>query len=156
MSYPCYPNAPSYSFNDHYVVKDGQQIFHLPRLIFPGAYTPGTIYLDVPTIGGALTLGKTTHFVTHPSAVQTVGNADTVLVKSASVKVKSVGGVINNLKLQQGVHDGQHIWLINEGTDQISFDSTEATSRIRGGGNVVSAGLLYHYIWNATDSLWYG
>ena len=43
---------------------------------------------------------------------------------------------------------------MNEGTTQVKFDTDEATSRIKGGG-VLAAGRFYHFMWNATDSLWY-
>ena len=158
MAYPNHPNCPSYSFTNSYKVRDGYRILHLPQLNYPTqkTYAPNTFYLNTPTCGGSLILGGSTHFVTQPSAVQTVGNGDTILVNSAFVKVKSAGGDIINLKLAKGTYDGQHVYIQFEGSGSGTFHSDETTSRIKGGGGSQGVdGSLTHGIWNATDGLWW-
>ena len=100
-------------------------------------------------------MGKSTNFVSNPSAVQTVVTGGTIIVYSALIKLKSADDA-TGLKLGKGTYDGQHLWLMNEGTTQVNFDTDEATSRIKGGGSLaLSSGRFYHFMWNATDSLWY-
>ena len=161
--FPCHPSSASYSFSDHYHVKDGYQILHLPHLIYPGlkAPRPGAIYLNVPTVGGALRLGAGTHFVTEPQEVQETHDGILLYVNSTTVKVKSNADGTNDVccRLSGGAHDGQHLWLLNEGPKCVSFDRDQKISRIKNsfgtGFSVVPAGTFNHYIWNATDCLWY-
>ena len=157
MAYPNYPSSPSYSFTNSYKVHDGYRILHLPQLIYPTqkTSTPSVIYLNTPTCGGSLILGKSTNFVSNPSAVQTVVTASVITVGGSHSKIKG-GSNITGLKLGKGTYDGQHLWLMNEGTNQVNFDTDEAVSRIKGGGALaLSSGRFYHFMWNATDSLWY-
>jgi hypothetical protein len=157
MAYPNYPSSPSYSFTNSYKVCDGYRVLHLPQLIYPTqkTYAPNTIYLNTATCGGSLILGKSTNFVSNPSAVQTVVTASVITVGGSHAKIKG-GSNVTGLKLGKGTYDGQHLWLMNEGTTQVNFDTDEATSRIKGGGSLaLSSGRFYHFMWNATDSLWY-
>ena len=157
MAYPNHPSSPSYSFTNSYKLCDGYRIMHLPQLIYPTqkTYAPNTIYLNTATCGGSLILGKSTNFVSNPSAVQTVVTAGVITVGGSHAKIKG-GSNVTGLKLGEGTYDGQHLWLMNEGTTQVNFDTDEATSRIKGGGQLaLSSGSFYHFMWNATDSLWY-
>jgi len=158
MAYPNHPSSPSYSFTNSYKLCDGYRIMHLPQLIYPTqkTYAPNTIYLNKPTCGGSLILGKSTNFVSNPSAVQTVTTADVITVGGSHAKIKG-GSNVTGLKLGEGTYDGQHLWLMNEGTAQVNFDTDEATSRIKGANalHACVAGRFYHFMWNATDSLWY-
>ena len=164
MAYPNHPNCPSYSFTNSYKVHDGYRILHLPQLIYPThqkTYAPSVIYLNTPTCGGSLILGGSTNFVSNPSAVQTVLTSDVICVEGSHAKIKAGSVVgedyasVTGLKLPEGTCDGQHLWLMNEGTETVNFSADEATSRIKGGGGPLLAGRFYHFMWNATDSLWY-
>ena len=164
MAYPNHPSSPSYSFTNSYKVCDGYRILHLPQLIYPTqqkTYTPSVIYLNKPTCGGSLILGKSTNFVSNPSAVQTVTTADVIVVGGSHAKIKGGSGV-TGLKLGEGTYDGQHLWLMNEGTVGVHFDGDETISRIKSdppqmgpNGPMINKDHFYHFMWNATDSLWY-
>ena len=163
-NFPSHPSTPSYSFKDRYKVHNGYKILHLPSLVYPNTNpnTPSSIYLDVATSGGALILGCATHFVTHPSAVQTVVTGDTIIVYSALIKLKSAANV-TGLKLGAGYLDGQHLTIINEGAARLTFNAPEATSGIKGGVDVVlgvegtdgTGAATAQLIWNTTDNLWW-
>ena len=157
MAYPNYPSSPSYSFTNSYKVHDGYRILHLPQLIYPThqkTYTPNTIYLNKPTCGGSLILGGSTHFVSKPSATQILNNGDTISTNSLTQRVEN-SAVVTDIRLQAGVCDGQHLFILKEGDFPFILDTDETVSKYLNPPSAPSPPTFlptryYHLIWSAT------
>ena len=136
MAYPNYPSTPSYSFTDCHKVHNGYKILHLPSLVYPntGTRLPGAIYLDVETTNGALILGGSTAFVSKPHTTQILHNGDMIFANSATQRVETGdGNDTTNLRLQVGVRDGQHLYILID-NGEFTFHADDKVSKVQDGG----------------------
>jgi hypothetical protein len=113
---------------------------------------------DVTLTGGSLTLSNTSDFVTSFPTLQTIDSSGAVATSAAAVTITSAGA-ITDITLGIGTANGQHLTILNVGGSDITLDPVDATSNVKNssvaGSDNLAAGHAYHFVWYASDALWY-
>lgn len=111
-------------------------------------------------VGGVGDVLRTGYLACRRVAVTLTGNDQTINIgagNSGFIALSDGGGARTGLRMDTGDYDGQIVTLAHVGSNNITFHTTEATSRVAGSATtgVISSGQAVRLIWDGTTALWY-
>lgn len=136
---------------------------YLNTLEFSGG-TPAITSLTYPSILDLLGVGEVVragYFASRRVAKTLAGNGETIAVGGAGtsgfVALSDGGAARTGLIIAAGGYDGQMLVIAHVGSNTITFNTTEATSRVAGSATfgIISPLMAVFLIWDATTARWY-
>lgn len=123
---------------------------------FPGAVFVGGEAGFAPGLaantGGALIQSPTPRSGTSP----TLATSGTITHNNCGIaKVTNAGATTGNI-IQAGSYDGQLLIVINQGSGSVTMAAAGTSNVVQGTSAVIPATAASVFVWNATDSRWYG
>jgi pectate lyase-like protein len=117
-----------------------------------GVFAPSSGTANHLTYNGMTALGESS------TAQSITGNGQTINTAGLGLVRVTASSAYTGAILQAGTLPGQQVWVVNEGTATITFNTTPATAHIAGSAGTIALAAntsAYLFVWDAGTSLWY-